>query len=242
MLDRATIYASTHVGRVRASNEDRCRTPSWNTFGANESWIGRIDRPGGWAVVADGMGGHGAGEIASETAVRALAGLLGGANSPSQIASAVMAANHAVHDAMTGPGGRPAMGTTVVGIRMGVDNGTVFNVGDSRAYLLRDRELRMLSVDHTPTPGSTSSARSHALTQSLGGTLTKRMLSPHVESFAPRQGDIVLLCTDGLTDLVDDDRIAVILRQKPPQPAEALVNAALQAGGRDNVTVVVVAF
>lgn len=239
MADRVDICAATHVGRVRDSNEDRCRTPSWRSRGDNESWMGSIERPGGWVVVADGMGGHGAGEVASEIAVESLAGHLGGVHSPSQIAGAVMAANHAVHDAMTAPGGRVAMGTTVVGIRLGIDSATVFNVGDSRAYLLRDRELRMLSLDHTPVALRIGGSRSHALTQSLGGTMTRQVLKPHVEQFAPRRSDILLLCTDGLTDLIDDDHIAMILRRGLPHPAAALVEAALAAGGRDNVTVVV---
>lgn len=242
MADPLQIYASTHVGRVRLSNEDRCRTPGWRATGANEDWSGTVARPGGWVVIADGMGGHGAGEIASDIAVQSLAGLLSSARSPTQIAGAIQTANHAVHDAMSMPGGRPAMGTTVVGVRLGTDTCTFFNVGDSRAYVMRGRELRMLSVDHTPTAGRAIGARSHALTQSLGGTLSRRVLTPHIENVAILPGDTVLLCSDGLTDLIDDDGIAIILRKVSRHPAAALVDAALDAGGRDNVTVAVVAF
>lgn len=242
MANPLQIHASTHVGRVRLRNEDRCRTPGWRATGSNEDWRGTVARPGGWVVIADGMGGHGAGEIASEIAAQSLAGLLSIARSPTQIAAAIQAANYAVHDAMSMPGGRPAMGTTVVGVRLGADTCTFFNVGDSRAYVMRDRELRMVSVDHTPITSRVSGVRSHALTQSLGGTLSRRILTPHIESVAILPGDTVLLCSDGLTDLVDDDTIAAILRKDSRHPAAALVDAALDAGGRDNVTVAVVAF
>lgn len=240
MAEQAPIYAATHVGCIRPVNEDRCGTSDWQSRGSNERWQGRIARRGGWVVVADGMGGHGGGEIASGVAVQRMAKLLPAVHSPADVEMSIEVANHAVHEAMFEAGGHPAMGTTLVGVVLHADGCTIFNVGDSRAYVLRDSELKMLSVDHTPDAGGTRTGRSHSLTQSLGGTVSRRKLRPHVVTFATRPGDSLLLCSDGLTDLVDDAEIAIIIRTAAEDPAAALVEAALNAGGRDNVTVAVV--
>jgi protein phosphatase len=237
MPERAPVYASTHVGYLRAHNEDRCRTPDWRTSGEDEDWRGTTDRVGGWVLIADGMGGHGAGEIASEVAVDTLAKRLPHTTGEQGLVSAILDANGSVHDAMTVGVGRPGMGTTIVGAVLGRDNCTFFNVGDSRAYIFRGRRLTRHTVDHTPEADGSRGPRSHALTQSLGGTLTRRRLEPHVEHVAIRPGDVIVLCSDGLTDLVNEDAIALLLSSGPTHPAAALVKAALTAGGRDNVTV-----
>jgi protein phosphatase len=237
MAERVSIHASTHVGYHRAHNEDRCRTEDWRASGADADWHGTTNRVGCWVVVADGMGGHGGGEIASEVAVETLAKQLPGTLSNDALVAAILEANGSVHDAMTVGVGRPGMGTTIVGVKLGPASCTFFNVGDSRAYLFRGRRLTRHTVDHTPEIGGTRGTRSHALTQSLGGTLSRRRLAPHVEEVTTRPGDVIMLCTDGLTDLVDEEAIASLLGGNPPHPACALVDAALNAGGRDNVTV-----
>ena len=116
----------------------------------------------------------------------------------------------------------------------------VFNVGDSRVYILRGHRLELLSVDDTlprRAPG-----RSNALTQSLGGTSQPVPLDPHVASIEPVAGDRLLICTDGLTDMLDEEAVCARLRAVTENPAAALADAAVDAGGRDNVTVVVAAF
>ena len=241
MSKRLPIWASTHVGRLRTTNQDRCRTPEWLATGANEEWRGTAERVGGWIVIADGMGGHGAGETASEVAVQSMARLLPLARTQEHLVEAIQTANYHVHEAMTADGGLPGMGTTIVGALLQGDFCTFFNVGDSRAYLLHGPLLTMHSLDHTLDVDRSSGMRSHTLTQSLGGTLTMRRLSPNIEQVAITPGDIILLCSDGLTDLVKEDKIAMLLRSKSTHPATALVDAALAAGGRDNVTVAVLA-
>jgi protein phosphatase len=186
------------------------------------------------------MGGHGAGEVASEIAVEFLARHLSTASTTECLVDAIQDASGSIYDAMSTGLGRPAMGTTVVGVMLHSTSCTFFNVGDSRAYILRGRYLKMHSVDHTPVDSRVPGSRSHALTQSLGGTLDRRKLVPHIEEVAIAPGDVIVLCSDGLTDLVDEDAIALVLRSGPAHPATALVNAALSAGGRDNITVVVV--
>jgi PPM family protein phosphatase len=158
-----------------------------------------VEPVGGWVVIADGMGGHGAGEVASEVAVQSLAKLLPTVCTRERLIDAIQIANERLHKAMSVEGGSPAMGTTVVGILLRGNSCTFFNVGDSRAYILRGWVLTRHSVDHTPDAGRVSGVRSHALTQSLGGTLTRRRLNPNVQEIAISPGDLILLCSDGLT-------------------------------------------
>lgn len=239
MADVLPTWVATHVGHVRARNEDRCRT-SVSRVPEDGAWRGEMPREGGWVVVADGMGGHGAGEVASETAVGILAKLLPTVRDEEALWTAIHMANERVHDAMSDPGGRPGMGTTIVGALFRGDSCTVFNVGDSRAYLVRAGRLRLLTVDDVPTLVGSSGRRSHALTQSLGGTLSRRPLRPHVTTIAMQRHDRMLLCTDGLSDLVDNNVIVTTMERAASHPADALVQAALDAGGYDNVTAVVV--
>ena len=117
---------------------------------------------------------------------------------------------------------------------------SVFNVGDSRVYLARDGGLSLLSVDDTLP--RRAAGRSHALTQSLGGTSVPLPLHPHVVSVEPVAGDVLLVCTDGLTDMLGDAEIVASLLAGTANPAAALADAAVEAGGRDNVTVVVTEF
>lgn len=238
----ARAWAATRKGRVRVNNEDRCRVGSWRSSGEDCDWSGTTDGARQWAVVADGMGGHGAGDVASETAVDALEVLLDSSVEPVDLTRIIEAANGKVFEAMHGPLGRPAMGTTVAGMWIAGVDATIFNVGDSRVYLLTAAGLRMISVDHTPVRSISDGRRSHALTQSLGGTPVRAPLKPHLETIRPAPGEIVILCTDGLSDMIGDDRIASLLRAAPSHPAAALADAAVEAGGRDNVTVVVAFF
>lgn len=237
MADRPRVWAATRLGLVRVTNEDRWRVGGVGGDAEDGDWAGLLpnDRP--WALVADGMGGHGAGEVASSVALDTLCRLLE-KYGPSDIRSVIAEANWAVFAAMEEPSGRRGMGTTVAGFCRAVGRLTVFNVGDSRVYILRGERLELLSVDDTLP--RRASGRSHVLTQSLGGTSAPRPLDPHVASIEPVAGDRLLICTDGLTDMVDEQ--AVRARLRAGNPAAALADAAVQAGGRDNITVIVTAF
>lgn len=235
-------WAATRTGRVRERNEDRCRVGPWRTGPADDDWAGEIHPARPWAVVADGMGGHGAGEMASGIAVDSLDDLMASAAGPGDLPRIIEDANRRVFEAMHAPGGRPAMGTTVAGIWIQDRRINAFNVGDSRIYLAAEDCIRRVSVDHTPARGLPDGRRSHALTQSLGGTTLRLPLQPHIEAVS-REGDqTVVICTDGLTDMLTDELIAAILQTRPSHPAASLAEAAVRAGGRDNVTVVVASF
>lgn len=235
-------WAATRVGLVRSVNEDRYRVGSCRSDGTDANWTGHLSAARPWVMVADGMGGHGAGEVASTTAVDAFDRLFA-LRGPHDVKAVIDEANRQVFDAMAGPGGRHGMGTTVAGVCADGYRLNCFNVGDSRIYVRRgDRVLQMISVDHTPARRTIGVTRSHALTQSLGGGVVQVPLKPHVTSVDVVEGDLVLMCSDGLTDMLGDASMMRILEDLPAHPAAALADAAVLAGGRDNVTVVLLRF
>jgi len=227
--------ATTHAGRRRAANED--------AFHAER----------GVYFVADGMGGHEAGARASAAAVEVLCSLAESDNvTIEQLQATVHEAHRAVAQIATQPG-RHA-GTTMTGAvvvqRDGVPTWLVANIGDSRTYRFVEGTLQQITVDHSlvqelvaagevsPEEARTF-ARRHVITRALGGPVDPE---PDCWSLPMVPGERLLICSDGLTEDVSVDQIAEVLRQQPhPQlAADQLVNYALLAGGRDNVTVVVV--
>jgi len=231
--------AATHVGMLRQSNED--------------AFVAQADV----FVVADGMGGHNAGEVASALAVKGmLDAAAGGFASAESVVSAINAANAAIHLASGGPSDQRGMGTTLTAVvpleatasepqRM-----VVANVGDSRVYLWRGGELKQVSADHSYVQEllsegfiSAAEARVHPrrniVTRALG---IEGDVSADSWTLPMLVGDRYVLCSDGLVDEVDDEQIASILRASSgvQHAADTLVAAAIANGGRDNVTVVVV--
>jgi PPM family protein phosphatase len=179
------VWVVTHVGRIRIVNEDRCLVGDWRSHGQNAAWSGTVPVELGWAVVADGMGGHHAGDVAGEVALAAIAKLIRDVRTDSDIERMLDAANNRVFEGMYTADGRPGMGTTIVGaILVGV-NALVFNIGDSRAYSVHgDRLIRQSCDDTVKRSANRTWPRSHALTQSLGGTLSRRPLQPHIKRLA----------------------------------------------------------
>lgn len=215
------VEARTEVGLVRDHNEDQ--------YLADEQR--RI------FVVADGLGGHAAGEIASHVAVRALhdAVSTNPLDQHSEPAAGLLDALTAAHDAVLENASRhpsrSGMGTTAVVAYLSADERELWvgHAGDSRAYLCRGRDLRRLTADHRSGLG---------LSQALGIAT----ISPDIARIDLEPGDRLLLCSDGLTDLVDDDTIAEALAADEPldERADRLVREAMSRGGLDNVTVLLV--
>jgi serine/threonine protein phosphatase PrpC len=212
------VGAATDVGLVREANEDALL----------------VLPESGVVAVADGLGGHAAGEVASGLAVEALRGSLAEAQAvpedevPAVLTDAVQAAHRAVVDDAARDRSRRGMGTTLVVAHVRPGRLWVAHVGDSRAYLLHRDGLAPLTRDH-----------------GAGGMLTQALglgdVAADVVEVEPASGDRLLLCTDGLTGITEEDEIARLLAEGPPQEAcDALVQAALRGGGHDNVTVVVV--
>lgn len=231
---RYTIATATHVGRVRDGNEDAVYPVE------DESTVGPVI-----VAVADGMGGHAAGEVASAAAITAAVK----AGDDSAVAR-VEAANAAVLAAAAEDSARSGMGTTLTLAIFWPDGRLEMgHVGDSRAYLMRNARLTQLTIDHTfvreliaqgrlaPEDAATHPRR-HMLTRTIG------MPNVRVDSLDIHllPGDRVVMCSDGLTGMVSDARVARIL-SNTPAPADAvwsLVEAANAAGGLDNTTVAVV--
>jgi PPM family protein phosphatase len=230
MTDSAALV--THVGRVRAVNED-------SVMVADDLW-----------VVADGLGGHEGGEHASRVAVETVVELTVPAEGADSLVRAIEAAHHRIVQRGRELG-VPAMGTTVVAAARHTDRSevTVAWVGDSRAYLLDDRSLRPVTEDHNEAAEllrkgylSAQDARVSPaqawLTRSLGAGHPD---VPAVDTVTVPARGRLLLCSDGLTAELDDDRIGELLAEGDPEAAcAALLQAALDAGGSDNVTLVVV--
>jgi protein phosphatase len=226
--------AVSDVGRVRSMNED--------AYVVTDVVF----------AVADGMGGHLAGEVASAMAVDALSGLVSPLGATDAV-DAVLAANAAILEMSRTDASRRGMGTTLTAIAAVGDEAepalAVVNVGDSRTYRWRAGVLEQVSVDHSYVQElvngghiTADEARYHPqrniVTRALG---IESRLDVDVFNLPAVRGDRYLLCSDGLVDEVSDDEIAELLSQHPdPQAAaQALVDRANASGGRDNVTVVV---
>jgi serine/threonine protein phosphatase PrpC len=200
-------------------------------------------------AVADGMGGAQAGEVASKIAAESFEPAVRGAESPEAYLRAIAEdANRRIHSLAQHDSSRSGMGTTLTAALVEGDEVSLAHVGDSRAYLWREGALRLLTSDHSLVEelrrqGRISDEQAEDHPQR---SIITRALGPESEvevdtlSFSARPGDVFLLCSDGLTTMVKDDAIAAILAASPSldAAAQALVNAANDAGGRDNITVV----
>jgi protein phosphatase len=259
--------AGTHVGHVRRQNEDHFAVFRWrrSTEVLITSVMEGLDVPSTCSyamVVADGMGGMKSGEVASRLALQTMAELAGHATSwimklndldAQRITQRVRAYVERIHATIQAQGeSDPAlhnMGTTWTSAHLLGDHAVVVHLGDSRAYLARDGRLHRITHDETMAqtlidsgmdPDSVRRFR-HVLLNSFGGGNDSARATIHHLQLEP--ADKLLLCTDGLTDLVSDGEIAGELsRHSTPQAAcDALIKEALQRGGKDNVTVVLAA-
>ena len=226
-----TFGSRTDVGCVRDHNEDSL-----------------VVAPPLFAV-ADGMGGHAAGEVASEIAVNVLAELAPKDLDGAALEHAVEEANHEIIRAARDGRGRDGMGTTLTACMLENERLVIAQVGDSRAYLLHHGKLQQLTRDHslmadmieagqlTPEEARHHPQRS-VITRALGSDPNTR---PDMYEINVETGDRLLVCSDGLSSMIEDEQIEAVMRRVPdPQRcASQLVNEAIAAGGHDNVTVIV---
>jgi len=240
----------TDVGLKRRVNED----------------VFVLDPEHGLYLVADGMGGHAAGEVASRVASDEILRIfrVGSGHDPTWpehwdsnlsatanlLVDAVVAGHHRVTDVMNNDSDLKGMGTTVVVAvhEFGKKTLVICHVGDSRAYCLRNGQLHLLTSDHSWVHEQVAAgflteeaARTHPLknvvTQALGGTSEPRV---DVREVAVEEGDLFLLCSDGLNSMLTDEEIAGLLDPEGAleETCQRLVDAANQRGGNDNVSVV----
>ena len=242
-------YAATDTGPVREHNED--------------GWF--VDLEGGVFAVADGMGGHAAGEVAARIAIETVQDVLLGEHDPDETVLHVEVENpqaalmERLRYCMNQASIRirmeadlkptyAGMGTTLVVIQIEGDTAHIAHVGDSRAYRFRDDSIERLTRDHTVVQQEVDAGR---LTPELArivphkNILTKSVgyhgpVEPDTSTTEVQTGDLFVLCSDGLSDPLDDATIADICRNTHPEDlAQELMERALEAGGEDNVTVVV---
>jgi protein phosphatase len=225
--------AATHKGKVRDNNEDSLYP---ETSGESEGPV--------VLMVADGMGGHVAGEVASRLAVNAAA------SSNLSPADRVAAANRAIREEVARQTDLDGMGTTLTLVELKSNSTAEFgHVGDTRAYIHKDGELVQLTDDHTVaaeyvamgkiTPEEAANhPQSHMLTRCLGLT---RFVNVDEIALDLEPGDRLLLCSDGLNSMIGDEIIAkALVIESADEAAWKLIDEANEAGGNDNITVIVI--
>ncbi|WP_274650511.1 Stp1/IreP family PP2C-type Ser/Thr phosphatase [Paenibacillus humicola] len=238
------IAVRTDIGRIRLRNEDR-------------GFAEETDSGLTVAILADGMGGHQAGDVASQLALDTILGVVrGGASGAlsiherkTLIRQAILEANEVVYDTAAQNEQYRDMGTTIVVALLQAEDGVIGHIGDSRAYKWREGVLSQLTTDHTFVNELVKSGqitaeeaihhpRRNVITRALG---TDEQVEADVRGIPWTSGDMLLLCSDGLTDMVSDADIAETLVSSELDldgKADKLVSLALEAGGDDNITVI----
>lgn len=235
------VCGGTHIGLVRENNQD--------AFACD-----MLDETAQYAVVCDGMGGANGGNIASQIAVDIISERIRKSYPPTgeanwaehMLASAMAAANAAVFDRSLKQPELSGMGTTVVAAITCGKTAYISHVGDSRLYLFRQGNVRQITRDHSVVQNMIESGqiteeqakshpRRHFITRALGVTDDE---SGEYDELNLEEGDRLLLCTDGLTNMVEPQKMQELLALPSDEVTDALIQAALDGGGSDNVTVV----
>ncbi len=241
------VYGASDIGCVRSLNED-----SFCIYGFED---GKIP---GFCVLSDGMGGHNAGEVASQKTVQFVAELLlkdlpeSRESLPRELQKAVKETNERIFRMAVSNQAQQGMGATLVVAAVEPDEAYIANVGDSRAYAYRNHELMQITKDHSVVEemlanGSITpeEARVHPqrniITRAIG---TDPIVEPDIFEYDYLAGDTLLLCSDGLSGMVDDREIKKILEENKnaKQTVSALIEAAREQGGQDNITVLCIRF
>jgi len=237
-----TVAARSDVGMIRSGNED--------------AFFAHATRERGVFIVADGMGGHAAGEVASEMAVQIVSRELQELNdvygeaARLRVAESLRIANRAIYDRTIQESDKQGMGTTASVLVVSGARYLIGQVGDSRVYLLRDGALRQLTKDHSYVQEQVDAgfltpeqARYHpysnVITRCVGAS---DVVEPDTYSGELRPGDVFLVASDGLTGMVDDRRLQQLLlsRASAGRVVDALIAEANYRGGLDNITAIVV--
>jgi serine/threonine protein phosphatase PrpC len=261
------IAALTHPGAIRTNNEDqyaiirRSRQSEVlaRSFSLGEHEIQEENVEAFWLMVADGLGGQVSGEIASATAIRAVMKYASELSSwvmrplgelRSELETRLQLYGNAISQAMCQQVEEnpelSGMATTLTSVYLFGNQAAILNVGDSRSYLYRNRELQQLTEDHTLSQQLQQQGLSEKMADAYRNVVTRcfdtsgKSTSFDLFLVTLEQDDQLLLCSDGLSDMVQDAEICQLFRRDDPLPhtARNLINTALRNGGRDNVTVV----
>ena len=236
------ISSATSVGKIRAVNED-------------SFFVSELDSSGALlAIVADGMGGHNAGEVASAEAVKMIKDGVVSSDSDTKdmLLEAIECANNAIYKMSVKSPQLHGMGTTVTACVISENKVTAAQVGDSRLYLIKDNSITQITKDHSLVEmliesGSITKedARQHpqknVITRAIG---TNSSVETDIYEFTVEPEDIILLCSDGLVNMVEDEKILSLITESKDfeNLADKLVCEAENAGGHDNITVILIKF
>jgi protein phosphatase len=232
---RLIAHGKTDKGLVRKENEDAfC-----------------IEKDLGLLAIADGMGGHASGEVASKMAIEILRESFkkGGEPLPERLNSGVKLANKMIYEASRSQSQLNGMGTTLTALQLEGNRLSIAHVGDSRAYLIRGGVIEQMTDDHTIVSEQVARGmitREDAARSDMRNILSKALgIAPEVdvdmEELTVSEGDQLVLCSDGLSELISDDEILseVQSSKRPEIVCDELVDLAIQRGGEDNITVIV---
>jgi len=241
-----TATAFTHVGAVRARNEDTVAVDAWVMSQSMDrpTTLQRIVHRPLICLVADGLGGHAGGDVASRLVAECLAVRAAEATDADALKNLLRAVDQALFATMRERPALHGMGSTVAGLHVAHSGLAVFNVGDSRVWRIERTGLVQLSTDDTPGPkladGRTAAHTTALLTQSLGGWHDPEGITPHVLSEPIQPEGRYLICSDGLSDHLDPEAIAAHIGDDDAASVSALFEAAMTAGGDDNISIVLV--
>jgi protein phosphatase len=232
---RLIVHGKTDKGLVRKENEDAfC-----------------IEKDLGLLAIADGMGGHASGEVASKMAIEILRESFkkGGEPLPERLSSGVKLANRAIYEAAQSQSQLNGMGTTLTALQLEGNRLSIAHVGDSRAYLIRGGVIEQITDDHTIVSEQVARGmmtREEAARSDMRSILSRALgIGPEVkvdvEGLTVSEDDKLLLCSDGLSELVSEDEMLLEVQSsnRPATVCNELVNLANQRGGEDNITVIV---
>lgn len=235
------VSSATSVGKVRSLNEDAF-------------FVSDVCKDIVLAIVADGMGGHNAGEVASAEAVNSIkdGDFCSGKDIKTVLSDAIACANNTIYKMSTKNPQLHGMGTTATACAISDNKVTAAHVGDSRLYLIHKGEMTQITKDHSLVEMliengtiTKEDAKNHpqknVITRAIG---TSNSVECDIYEFNTEAEDIILLCTDGLVNMVDDNKILSLVSDEKDFEglAERLVKAAEDAGGHDNITVVLIKF
>lgn len=229
------VSGSSHVGLIRQRNEDAISIAGWQSPpNANSSYSDSfLPNQPLLLAVADGLGGHPAGHVASKYVLRELNGIELGVGFEQRVGQVIPKIESGLQKKMRESPELIGMGSTLAGVIFSGSQLFHINVGDSRIYLHSGGRLHLLSVDH-------KDEFSGRLTRALGGRVAKS--EPPAPSTGHTQlsvGDTVLICSDGLTDMIDDMELLEWLSARASKTANDLVTATLERGASDNVSVII---
>ncbi|WP_158523334.1 MULTISPECIES: PP2C family serine/threonine-protein phosphatase [Agrobacterium] len=242
-IAKVSISAATHKGYARNSNEDSFLVDHRIGGGDFDQLAIELVTASDAIVlaIADGLGGHKAGEVASRYAVEQISANcddvdFGDDTSVSELLDSI---SRGLHHRMLETPDLLGMGTTIVLAVVTAQSLTFINVGDSRGYVIDENGLRQATHDDVPPSSSTAPRRKGAITQALGGMSLQTRVRPHIHRSSPPAGDwSLILCSDGVTDFLSSDEIASIGRSGTAD-AMTLIDSALRAGGEDNISAIV---